>query len=69
MCIRDSQDNGKGIPKKDWRNIFRPGFSTKQTGWGLGLSLSSRIVEDIHHGKIQVIESSPETGTVIEITL
>ena len=63
------QDNGKGIPKKDWRNIFRPGFSTKQTGWGLGLSLSSRIVEDIHHGKIQVIESSPETGTVIEITL
>ena len=63
------QDNGKGIPKKDWRNIFRPGFSTKLTGWGLGLSLSSRIVEDIHHGKIQVIESSPETGTVIEITL
>ena len=63
------QDNGKGIPKKDWRNVFRPGFSTKQTGWGLGLSLSSRIVEDIHSGKLQVIESSPENGTVIEIRL
>ncbi|MBT3519300.1 MAG: HAMP domain-containing histidine kinase [Candidatus Marinimicrobia bacterium] len=63
------QDNGKGIPKKDWRNVFRPGFSTKQTGWGLGLSLSSRIVEEIHSGKLQVIESSPENGTVIEIRL
>jgi len=63
------KDNGKGIPKKDWRNIFRPGFSTKRAGWGLGLSLASRIVEDIHNGQLQVIESSPETGTVIEITL
>ena len=63
------QDNGKGIPKKDWRNIFRPGFSTKRAGWGLGLSLSSRIVEDIHNGQLQVIESSPETGTIIEIKL
>jgi two-component sensor histidine kinase len=63
------QDNGKGIPKKDWRNIFRPGFSTKRAGWGLGLSLSSRIVEDIHNGQLQVIESSHETGTIIEIKL
>ena len=63
------RDNGKGIPKKDWRNIFRPGFSTKRAGWGLGLSLSSRIVEDIHNGKLQVIESSSETGTIIEIRL
>ncbi len=63
------QDNGKGIPKKDWRNIFRPGFSTKRAGWGLGLSLSSMIVEDIHNGQLQVIESSPETGTIIEIKL
>lgn len=63
------QDNGKGIPKKDWRNIFRPGFSTKQTGWGLGLSLSNRIVEDIHKGKIRVVESILESGTVVEITL
>lgn len=62
-------DNGKGIPKKDWRNIFRPGFSTKQAGWGLGLSLSSRIVEEMHDGSLQVVESSPENGTIIEIGL
>ena len=63
------QDNGKGIPKKDWRNIFRPGFSTKRAGWGLGLSLSTRIVEEIHSGQLYVIESSPENGTIIEISL
>ena len=62
-------DNGKGIPKKDWRNIFRPGFSTKQAGWGLGLSLSSRIVEDIHDGRLQVIDSSQQVGTTLEISL
>ena len=63
------EDNGKGIPKKDWKNIFRPGFSTKQTGWGLGLSLSSRIVEEIHGGSLKVISSSIDTGTIIEISL
>ena len=63
------EDNGKGIPKKDWKNIFRPGFSTKQTGWGLGLSLSSRIVEEIHGGSLRVISSSFDTGTIIEISL
>ena len=63
------EDNGKGIPKKDWKNIFRPGFSTKQTGWGLGLSLSSRIVEEIHGGSLKVISSPFDTGTIIEISL
>ena len=63
------EDNGKGIPKKDWKNIFRPGFSTKQTGWGLGLSLSSRSVEEIHGGSLKVISSSFDTGTIIEISL
>jgi len=63
------EDNGKGIPKKDWKNIFRPGFSTKQTGWGLGLSLSSRIVEEIHGGSLKVIKSSADTGTILEISL
>ncbi len=62
-------DNGKGIPKKDWKNIFRPGFSTKQAGWGLGLSLSNRIVEDIHDGNLTVIDSSSEYGTTLEISL
>ena len=63
------QDNGVGIPRKDWRNIFRPGFSTKKTGWGLGLSLSGRIIQDIHQGQIKVVESSPSDGTTIEIRL
>ena len=63
------KDNGKGIPKKDWKNIFRPGFSTKKAGWGLGLSLASRIIEDIHNGHLKVIESSIDIGTVIEIRL
>ncbi len=63
------QDNGRGIPKKDWKNIFRPGFSTKQAGWGLGLSLSSRIIEDIHGGQLKVLESSNVTGSILEIRL
>ena len=63
------KDNGRGIPKKDWRNIFRPGFSTKKAGWGLGLSLSKRIVEDIHKGQLQVLSSSRELGTIIQILL
>ena len=63
------QDNGRGIPKKDWKNIFRPGFSTKQAGWGLGLSLSSRIIQDIHGGQLKVLDSSNITGTILEISL
>ena len=63
------QDNGIGIPKKHWKNIFRPGFSTKKTGWGLGLSLCARIVEDIHNGDLVVASSSLEKGTIIEISL
>ena len=62
-------DNGKGIPKKDWRNIFRPGFSTKQAGWGLGLSLAKRIIEDIHDGDLKILKSSGMEGTVFEINL
>ena len=62
-------DNGKGIPKKDWRNIFRPGFSTKQAGWGLGLSLAKRIIEDIHDGDLKILNSSSMEGTVFEINL
>tara|TARA_B100001113_G_scaffold158516_1_gene129635 strand:- start:516 stop:1136 length:621 start_codon:yes stop_codon:yes gene_type:complete len=63
------QDNGKGIPRKDWKNIFRPGFSTKHAGWGLGLSLSSRIIEDIHGGELKVLESSIDNGSILEISL
>ena len=63
------KDNGNGIPKKDWMNIFRPGFSTKKIGWGLGLSLVHRIINDIHSGKIKIISSNLNEGTVFEIRL
>ncbi len=62
-------DNGRGIPKRDHRNIFRPGFSSKNKGWGMGLSLVKRIIEDIHYGKIQVLESSEGKGTIFQISL
>mgnify|MGYP001497139196 FL=1 len=62
-------DNGCGIPKKDWKNIFRPGFSTKKSGWGLGLSLCQRIVNDVHVGKIYVLESKLNVGTTFEINI
>ena len=50
-------DSGKGIPRKDWKNIFRPGFSSKNRGWGLGLSLTMRIIKEIHQGSIRVLKS------------
>lgn len=61
-------DQGHGVPKKDWNKIFKPGFSTKKTGWGLGLSLTKRIVEEYHNGILKVISSSI-TGTHIKIRL
>lgn len=61
-------DNGAGINPRDRRNIFRPGFSTKRRGWGLGLSLTRRIVEDIHRGRIRLVSSQPGE-TVIRVTL
>ena len=62
-------DNGVGIDKKDWKNIFRPGFSTKNRGWGLGLSLVNRIIKEIHHGEIKVIKSKKDIGSTFEIRL
>lgn len=62
-------DTGKGIPKKDVANVFRPGFTTKRRGWGLGLSLAKRIVEEYHHGRIYVKSSEPGVGTVFRIEL
>jgi signal transduction histidine kinase len=63
------KDNGSGIRKKDWKNIFRPGFSTKERGWGLGLSLVNRIIGEIHRGEIKVIQSEIGKGTTFEICL
>jgi len=62
-------DNGCGIPKKDWKNIFRPGFSTKSTGWGLGLSLCQRIIKEVHNGTISILSSEVNSGTVIEVNI
>ena len=62
-------DTGKGIRKKDVRNVFTPGFTTKQRGWGLGLSLARRIVEDYHKGKIFVKTSELGKGTTFRIEL
>lgn len=63
------RDTGKGIPKSNWNKIFAPGFTTKTRGWGLGLSLSRRIVEEYHDGKIAVVRSEPGKGTTIRVTL
>lgn len=62
-------DNGKGIRKKDVKNVFRPGFTTKQRGWGLGLSLAKRIVEEYHKGHIYVKSSEVGRGTTFRIEL
>ena len=62
-------DTGKGIPKKLFNQIFKPGFTTKKRGWGLGLSLSRRIVSDYHKGKICVQKSEIGKGTTFEISL
>jgi len=55
----DIIDSGKGIPRKDRSNVFKPGFSSKKRGWGLGLSLTKRIIEELHRGKIFVLKSQP----------
>ena len=62
-------DNGKGIPKRLVKRIFQPGFTTKKRGWGLGLSLCRRIIEDYHQGSIQIRSTSKNEGTHFEIVL
>ena len=68
-AIVEVSDTGKGIKKKDIRNVFRPGFTTKKRGWGLGLSLAKRIVEEYHLGKIYVKSSEVGKGTTFRIEL
>ena len=62
-------DTGKGIAKGNWTRIFEPGFTTKTRGWGLGLSLSRRIIEEYHKGRIAVVRSELGKGTTIRVTL
>lgn len=67
--ITEVTDTGKGIAKKNIKNVFRPGFTTKKRGWGLGLSLAKRIVEEYHHGRIFVKSSEIGKGTTFRIEL
>lgn len=62
-------DNGRGIPRRMARRIFKPGYTTKKRGWGLGLSLSRRIIHDYHGGGLFLIKSEPGNGSVFEINL
>lgn len=65
----DIRDSGKGIPKSKIKDVFRPGFTTKKRGWGLGLTLVKRIVEQYHEGKIFIKESEINKGTTFRIYL
>lgn len=68
-AIIEVTDDGKGIKKKDIHNVFKPGFTTKKRGWGLGLSLAKRIVEEYHKGRIFVKRSEPGVGTTFRIEM
>jgi signal transduction histidine kinase len=68
-ALIDISDTGKGIPKSAFKKIFNPGFTTKQRGWGLGLSLAKRIIEEYHNGKIFVRHSEIGKGSCIRIVL
>ncbi len=68
-AIIDVEDTGKGIPRKDFKTIFKPGYSTRERGWGLGLSLSKRIVEEYHRGRIFVLHSEPGKGSCMRVIL
>lgn len=65
----DVSDTGKGIERRYYKTIFRPGYTTKKRGWGLGLSLSRRIIQEFHHGRLFVKQSQAGVGTTFRITL
>ena len=69
MVVVDVTDSGKGIPSHYMARVFDPGFTTKKRGWGLGLSLSKRIIEQYHNGQLFVKQSEPGKGTTFRIIL
>ena len=69
LAVVEVADTGKGSPKNQFRTVFTPGFTTKKRGWGLGLSLAKRIVEEYHHGRIYVKNSEVGRGTTFRIEL
>jgi signal transduction histidine kinase len=68
VCI-DLSDTGKGMPSGQFKQVFEPGFTTKKRGWGLGLSLAKRIIENYHKGKIYVKKSTIGSGTTFTVKL
>lgn len=68
-AVIDIADTGKGIPRNRQKTVFNPGYTTKKRGWGLGLTLAKRIIEQYHRGSISVLRSEPGVGTTIRITL
>ena len=69
QVVIDVSDTGKGIPRRKSKTIFKPGYTTKSRGWGLGLSLTKRIIEDYHNGRIFVLRSDPDRGTTFRMIL
>ena len=65
----DCIDNGKGIERRNWDYIFRPGFTTRKRGWGLGLSLAKRVIEEYHAGTLKLVKSAPGQGSTFRIVL
>jgi len=68
-AVIEVSDSGKGIPRKNFKNVFKPGYTTKKRGWGLGLTLAKRIIEQYHRGHIFVKESAIGVGTTFRIEL
>jgi signal transduction histidine kinase len=69
QVIIDVEDNGKGMTSALRRSVFRPGFTTKKRGWGLGLSLARRIAVQGHKGQLDVFQSTPGKGTTFRLSL
>lgn len=69
QVVIDVTDSGKGIPRRKLKTVFQPGYTTKKRGWGLGLSLAKRIIENYHNGKIFVKQSEPNVATTFRIVL
>ena len=69
QVIIDITDTGKGLSQKNLSKVFKPGFTTKKRGWGLGLSLSKRIIEQYHKGELFIKSSEPGKGTIFRIIL
>jgi hypothetical protein len=68
VCI-EVRDTGRGIDRRQWKNVFRPGYSTKQRGWGLGLSLARRVVETYHGGSLELVSSTVGEGSTFRIQI